>query len=96
MEFYLLRLTIIFIHRKDFVMNKVKRIAAIVGIVLIASMYLVSLLSAFFATKYSNGLFLASVFSTIVIPIIIWWYITIYKWVHKNDEPADAGDAQNK
>jgi amino acid permease len=73
--------------------NKVRRIAAIIGIVLILSMYLVSFISSFFATKYSYGLFIASVFSTIVIPIMIWWFITIYKWVHKNDKPVNPDEA---
>jgi len=68
-------------------MKKVKRISAITGIVLMLSMYLISLLSAFFATKYAPGLFLASIFSTIVIPIMIWWFLTFYKWAHKNDIP---------
>lgn len=81
-------------------MNKVKRIAAIIGIILICSMYLISLLSAFFASEYSNGLFAASVFSTIVIPILIWWFLTIYKWVHKNDNKVntaeDASTGANK
>jgi amino acid permease len=83
-------------------MNKVKRIAAIIGIVLILSMYLISFLSALFASKYSHGLFLASVFSTIVIPIMIWWFLTIYKWVHKNDntinpeeDPAGNNSKEN-
>ncbi len=67
-------------------MHKVKRIASLVGVILIASMYLISFLSAFFATEYKNGLFLASIFSTIVIPIIIWWFLTFYKWVHRKDE----------
>lgn len=71
-------------------MNKGKRIAAIIGIILLASMYLISLLSAFFAKEYSGGLFLASLFSTLVIPILIWWFITIYKWVHKNDSKSDT------
>jgi hypothetical protein len=71
-------------------MNKVKRIAAIIGIILLLSMYLISLLSAFFATEYSGGLFLASLFSTLVIPILIWWFLAIYKWVHKNDYQANT------
>jgi putative hydrolase of the HAD superfamily len=66
-------------------MKNVKRIAAIIGIVLIASMYLISLISAFVATEYTNGLFLASIFSTIVIPIMIYGFIAIYKYVHRND-----------
>ena len=70
-------------------MSKVKRIAAIIGIVLIVSMYLISFLSAFFATKYSHGLFMASIFSTIVIPIMIYLFITVYKMVHKKDETEE-------
>ncbi|HWT76480.1 MAG TPA: hypothetical protein VN258_17420 [Mobilitalea sp.] len=73
-------------------MNKVKRIAAIIGIVLISSMYLISFISAFFASKYSSGLFLASIFSTIVIPIMLWWFITVYKWVHRGDNPTNPED----
>jgi Na+/melibiose symporter-like transporter len=71
--------------------NKVKRIAAIVGIVLILSLYALSFISALFATEYSHGLFAASVFSTIVIPIMVWWFITIYKWVHRNDKKQEPG-----
>ena len=67
-------------------MNKVKRVAAIIGIVLIASMYLISFISAIFAGKYTGGLFLASVFSTIVIPIIIWWFLAMYRWFHGEDK----------
>lgn len=66
-------------------MNRVKRIAAITGIVLIASLYVISFISAILATKYTNGLFLASIFSTIVIPIMIYCFIEIYKYVHRND-----------
>lgn len=71
-------------------MNKVKRVAAIIGVILILSLYILSLVSAFFAKQYSSGLFAASVFSTIVIPILIWWFITVYKWVHRNDKPANT------
>lgn len=67
-------------------MNKVKRIAAIIGAVLILSMYLISLISAIFAPKGAPGLFLASVFSTVVIPIFIYMFLMVYKWVHKSDD----------
>lgn len=73
-------------------MKKVKRIAAIIGIIFILSMYLISLISAIFSPAGAPGLFLASIFSTIVIPIIIYMYIMIYKWVHKNDPPKDTDD----
>lgn len=73
-------------------MNKVKRIAAIIGIALILSLYVLSFISALIATPYSHGLFLASVFSTIVIPILLWWFLTIYKWVHRNDTPQEINN----
>lgn len=70
-------------------MPKVKRIAAIIGIILIISMYLVSFISAFFATEYSYGLFMASIFCTIVIPLMIYLYTMVYKIVHRKDETED-------
>ena len=76
-------------------MNNIKRVAAIIGIVLIASMYIISFISALFATEYSNGLFLASIFCTIVFPIMIYGFITVYKFVHKDDLPKDSTKQNN-
>lgn len=73
-------------------MKKVKRIAAMIGVILIASMYVISFVSALFASKYSNGLFLASIFSTVAIPIMIYAFITVYKIVHKDDKPELSGN----
>ncbi|MGB4657763.1 MAG: hypothetical protein WBI07_01125 [Mobilitalea sp.] len=73
-------------------MKKVKRISAIVGIILIASMYIISFISAIFATEKAPGLFLASVFCTIVIPIMIHIFIATYKYVHKNDIQEEQED----
>ena len=70
-------------------MKKAKKIASIVSIILIFSMYLLSFIFSFFATKQSQGLFAASVFCTVVIPIMIWIFVTVYKWVHRNDEPEE-------
>ncbi|MFT4144529.1 MAG: hypothetical protein QM644_08720 [Mobilitalea sp.] len=70
-------------------MNKSRRIFAILGIVLLLSLILITFLSAFFAKENSNALFMASMFSMIVIPIMLWWFITVYKWVHKKDNSLD-------
>ena len=91
--------SIIFMYkRKDFIMNKVKRIAAIIGIILIASMYIISLISALFASENAPSLFLASIFSTIAIPIMIYGFLTVYKYVHKDDKPenSDVDQKSNK
>ncbi len=69
--------------------KKVKRIAAIIGLVLFASLFLITFISAFFASEKAPGLFLASLFSAIVIPIMIWGFMMVYRLIHRNDPPAD-------
>jgi len=80
--------------------DKIKRISAIIGIAAILSLYLTSLLLAIFASDKAPGLFLASVFCTVIIPIIIYCFIAVYDYVHKKAEPQyytenDATDAEN-
>ena len=70
-------------------MNKSKRVFAILGIVLLLSIIVITFISAFFAKENSNSLFMASLFSMIVIPIMLYWFIMIYKWVHKKDTSLD-------
>ena len=70
--------------------KKVKRIAAIIGLVLFASLFLLTLISAFFASEKAPGLFLASLFSAIVIPIMIWGFMLIYRLLHRNDSTTDT------
>jgi Na+/proline symporter len=76
--------------------NKPKRIAAIVGVVLLLSMYVVSIISAVFATENSHGLFMASVFCTVMIPIMIYGFITVYKMVHRKDEEPKEPTSPDK
>jgi len=63
-----------------------KRIAAIIGIILILSLYIMVMVSAFITKADSPGLFAAAFFCSIVIPIMIWWFIAVYKWVHKKPD----------
>lgn len=67
-------------------MNKTKRIISLIGVALIVSMYIISIISAIFATEQAPGLFLASIFSTVTIPIMIHGFLVIYKRVHKDKE----------
>jgi uncharacterized BrkB/YihY/UPF0761 family membrane protein len=76
-------------------MDKIKRIAAIIGVILIGSMYLITLISAFFATEKAPGLFLASAFCTVVIPLMIYAFVAVYRWVHRNDDPKPEDKASN-
>lgn len=66
-------------------MKKVRQISAMVGIILIALMYLISAIAAIFASKQAPGLFLSSVFLTVIIPILIYAFVELYKYVHRDD-----------
>ncbi|HKL98883.1 MAG TPA: hypothetical protein VJZ06_03105 [Mobilitalea sp.] len=68
-------------------MKKLKRIGALFVIVLILSLFILLLISALFTSEKAPSLFLASVFSIITIPILIFGLIATYKYVHRNDKP---------
>jgi len=63
----------------------VKRIAAWIGIGIIALMYLLSAVMAVMARPEANGLFLASVLATVIVPVMLWVFIKLYEGAHKND-----------
>lgn len=60
-------------------MKKSKRIMAIVGVVALVSLYLASLITAFFVTEASAALFKISIISTVAIPILIYAYTLVCK-----------------
>ncbi len=56
-------------------MNK-KRIAAIIGLILIGLLYLAVLALAFLDSPFARNCLLASLFATIVVPAVFYGYIT--------------------
>lgn len=64
-------------------MKKIKRILALLGVILLAGMYVATLISAFLATPATRDLFLASVVATVMIPILLYVLQLIYKWIFK-------------
>jgi len=74
----------------------IRRILAIIGIVLLLSLYLSSLISAIFAKPYASGLFTASLFCTIVIPVLLYGFMLMYKVVHKGRPDGQEGENDEK
>jgi len=62
--------------------KKVKRIAAWIAIGLLLCLYLSSLLAALFLPQFKDGLFMTSMFCTIIIPIWLYGFIWFYKRTH--------------
>lgn len=70
-------------------MHKSKRILAIIGIVMLVSLYVVSLISAIFATETSATLFKVSIFCTIIIPLLLYAYMMLCRVFRKKDDNND-------
>ena len=69
-------------YRKEGIsMKKTKRIFAIIGIILLTLLYLSTLVFALLGKDFMNWL-MASLVSTIMIPVFIWALGFVYKLVH--------------
>lgn len=55
-----------------------KQIVAIIGIVLLAAMYVIALIAAIFDNPNSMLLFRACLIGTFTIPLLLWVYIWMY------------------
>lgn len=68
--------------------SKKQRIAALIGIILLAALYLLTLVFAVFDLDGSGNLFKTSLFATIALPILIWVYIWMYGIWRRKHTPA--------
>ena len=59
-------------------MKKVKRILALIGVVLLVLLYLSTLVFAALGKEFMNWL-MASIVTTIMLPVLIWAYGFIYR-----------------
>lgn len=60
-------------------MKKIKQILAIIGVILLVSLYLTTLILAIFGNPNTMNLFFASIVATVVIPVLLWAYSMIYR-----------------
>lgn len=73
-------------------MNKrIKQIFAIIGLVIIAGLYITTLVLALAGSERTRSLFIASIICTVVIPVFIYVVSWIYKLVK-----SDAEEARNR
>lgn len=76
-----------------------KRIAALLGVILLGALYLITLIAAIFDKSSSGRWFLLCLIGTVVIPLLIW----IYTWMYgvltgrrtiASVEPADRRELE--
>lgn len=77
------------IKEKETDMNKMKRILALIGVIVLIGIYVTTLISAIFTTPATSGLWKASIFCTIAVPVLLYAYMLIYKVLKKHREDQD-------
>lgn len=71
-------------------MKKVKQILAIIGIILLVGLYLSTLFCALSSSDNFMNLLMASIYATVIIPILIWAYTLIYRLIKKKDDSDES------
>lgn len=69
--------------------KKVKQILAIIGTIVLVGLYVSTIVCALSSSDNFMNLLLASIYATVIIPVLIWAYSFIYKLLKKdpdNDE----------
>lgn len=67
------------------IMKKFRQILAIIGIVILVGMYVATIICALSANENFMSMLMASIYASIVIPVIIWAFTFIYKLIKKDD-----------
>lgn len=73
-------------------MKKIKQILAILGCILLVGLYVSTLVFALIGSEDTMNLFRASVYATVVVPVLIWAYSFIYRLLknHFGDSKKDS------
>ena len=71
------------------VFKKVKQILAIIGIVVLVGLYVSTIVCALSSSNNFMNLLLASVYATVIIPVLIWAYSFIYKLLKKDQDDEE-------
>lgn len=74
------------------ILVKWKRLLAMAGVVLILSMYIIAIISAFSHNPEAKNWLMAAIFSSVVIPIFLYAAQLVARVIRQNkDEPDSAG-----
>lgn len=71
-------------------MKKVKQILALLGAIILVGLYVATLFCALSANENFMNLLMASIYATVIVPVLIWAYSFIYKLL-KKDSNSEKG-----
>lgn len=67
------------------IMNKLKRIMALVGVILLIALYVSTIVLAIIGSERALTLLRAAIYCTIIVPILLWAYSFIYRLIKRKE-----------
>lgn len=67
-------------------MKKAKQILALIGVVILIGLYVSTLVCALSSSENFMNMLMASIYATVIIPVLIWAYTFIYRLVRRNSD----------
>lgn len=77
-------------------MKNIKQILAILGIVLILGLNIFLVFAAGTASEDGMGMFGGAVVAMVMVPVLLWIYLYIYKLIKKRNDDKEIKDELNK
>ena len=71
-------------------MKKIKQILAIIGVIILAGLYISTIVCAVSASENFMNMLMTSIYASVIIPVLIWAYSFIYKLIKKDSEEKDT------
>lgn len=71
---------------------KWKRPLAMSGVILIAAMYIVAIAAAFSKSPSASSWLMAAIFSTVIVPVILYALQMVYRLLKPNEEENGKND----
>ena len=70
-------------------MKKVRQILAIIGIIILVGMYIATLVCALSGSENFMSMLMASIYTSMVIPVLIWALTFLYKLLNKDNSDTN-------
>ena len=70
-------------------MHKLTRIFALIGAILLAGLYICTLILALIDSAYTSDLLKAAIASTIILPVLLYAYILIHPLAKHSDDSSE-------
>lgn len=73
-------------------MKKIKRILALLGAIVLAGLYVSTIFCALSANENFMDMLMASIYATVVVPVLLWAYSFVYRLVKGDDTDTKNED----